>query len=110
MRCVGKSGNRKPVPELVISPLARRDIADQAAYYHDQGTPATSDRWLVKIRKAFRLLAARPGMGELIRPGLRAWRVEKFKQHVVIYRATPTRVEIVRVVHGAADLDSALGS
>jgi len=41
---------------------------------------------------------------------LRAWRIEKFKQHVVINRTTPARVEIVRLVHGAADLDSALGA
>jgi plasmid stabilization system protein ParE len=83
---------------------------DQAAYYHDQGTPATAGRWLVKTRKAFELLAAHPGVGELIRPGLRAWRIEKFRQHVVIYRVTPVSVEIIRVVHGAADLDAALGS
>jgi toxin ParE1/3/4 len=98
------------VLELIISPAARRDILEQAACYHDQGTPAPADRCLAKTRKAFRLLAAQPGMGELARPGLRAWRIEKFKQRVVIYRTTPTRVEIVRVVHGAADLDSALGS
>jgi toxin ParE1/3/4 len=104
------SGSREPVPELIISPAARRDIADQAAYFHDQRTPATAERWLVKTRKAFELLAAHPGMGELIRPGLRAWRVEKFRQHVVIYRTTPVSVEIVRVVHGATDLDRALGS
>ncbi len=69
----------------------------------------TAGRWLVKTRKAFELVSAHPGMGELVRPGLRAWRVEKFKKHVVIYRATPVSVEIVRVIHGAADLDSALG-
>jgi hypothetical protein len=49
-------------------------------------------------------------MGELIRPGLRAWSIEKFRQHVVIYRATPVRLEIIRLIHEAADLDAALGS
>jgi plasmid stabilization system protein ParE len=56
-------GSRKLVPELIVSPAARRDIADQAAYYHDQGTDATADRWLAKTRKAFMLLAAHPGDG-----------------------------------------------
>jgi len=53
------------VPELIISPAARRDLMDQAAYYREQGTSVTADRWLVKTRKAFELVAAHPGMGEL---------------------------------------------
>jgi toxin ParE1/3/4 len=97
------------VPELIIAPAARQDVLDQAAYYRDRGTPDTAERWLLKTRKTFEYVAAYPGLGEEVRPGLRAWRVEKFKQHVVIYRATPDRVEVVRVLHGASDLDAALG-
>jgi toxin ParE1/3/4 len=96
------------VPELVITEAARQDVLDQAEYYRDRRTPDTADRWLLRTRKAFEFVAANPGLGEEVRPGLRAWRVEKFKQHLVIYRATPERVEIVRVAHGASDLDAIL--
>jgi plasmid stabilization system protein ParE len=96
------------VPELIIAPAARQDVLDQAEYYRDQGTPDTAERWLLRTRQTFEYVAAHPGMGEEVRPGLRAWRVERFGQHVVIYQATPDQVEIVRVIHGAADFDAAL--
>lgn len=90
--------------ELIISPEADRDVDAQADYYRDRGTPDTADRWYLKTRETFEFLAAHPGIGEEIRQGLRAWRVERFKQHVVLDCASAHRVEIVRVLHGAADL------
>jgi plasmid stabilization system protein ParE len=50
-------------------------------------------------------VVANQGLGAAIAPGLRAWRVERFEQHFVVYRTLQTRVEIVRVLHGASDLD-----
>jgi toxin ParE1/3/4 len=96
------------VPDYIVTEEADRDVDAQADYYRDRGTPGTAERWLLRTRKAFEFVAANPGLGEEVRPGLRAWRVEKFKQHLVIYRAMPERVEIVRVVHGASDLDAIL--
>ena len=52
------------MPELIISPAARRDLVDQTADYRDQGTPVTADRWVNKTHKAFKLLAAQSGIGE----------------------------------------------
>ena len=92
-----------------VTEEADRDVDAQADYYRDRGSPDTAERWLLKTRKTFEYVAAHPGLGEGLRPGLRAWRVERFRNHVVIYRATPGRVVIVRVLHGAADLDAALG-
>jgi toxin ParE1/3/4 len=95
--------------QVIVLPEAVRDIEDQSDYYEARGTPATADHWERQTARTFEFLAANPGLGAPIRPGLRAWRVEKFKQHVVVYRVFDDRVEIVRVLHGAADLDAALG-
>ena len=94
--------------ELIVAPQARRDVVAQAAYYRDQGTPETARRWFARIEEAFNFVSANPGSGVEVYPGLRALRVDKFKQHLVVYRTTPDTVEVVRVVHGAADLDAAL--
>lgn len=97
------------MPELIISEDAVLDVVQQAAYYRDQGSPDTASRWLIRTRKTFAYVAAHPEMGEEVRPGLRASRVEKFKRHAVYYHSTAAQVVIVRVLHGAADLDAALG-
>jgi plasmid stabilization system protein ParE len=96
------------VADYVITERADRDVDHQAEFYRDRGSPDTAARWLLKTRKTFAFVAAHPSLGEEIRPGLRAWRVESFKQHIVVYRAAPAPVVIVRVIHGAADLDTAL--
>jgi toxin ParE1/3/4 len=96
------------VRELLVQPAALRDIDHQAAYYRDQGSSDTATRWLERTRRTFEFVAANPGLGALVGPGLRAWRVEKFKQHIVVYRTQEQRIEIIRVLHGASDLDRLL--
>jgi toxin ParE1/3/4 len=93
------------VRELVVLPAALRDIDHQAAYYRDQGSPETATRWLERTRRTFEFVAANPALGATIGPGLRAWRIERFKQHIVVYRTLEERIEVVRVLHGASDLD-----
>ena len=95
--------------DYIVSEQADRDVDAQADYYRDKGSSDTATRWLLKTRKTFEYVAAHPALGEEIRPGLRALRVERFRRHIVIYRAIPAPVVIVRVIHGAADLDAALG-
>ena len=94
--------------QVIVLPAAVRDIEDQSDYYESRGTSATADRWERQTARTFAFIAANPSLGALIAPGLRAWRVDKFKQHVVVYRPLAARVEIVRVLHGAADFDRLL--
>ena len=57
-----------------------------------------------------------PGMGERRESAnprlaeLRVWRVEGFEKHLIFYRPTQGGIEIVRVLHGARDIDSVLES
>lgn len=41
--------------------------------------------------------------------GLRHWPVPGFESHLIFYLTTPGRIEVVRVLHGAQDLESILG-
>jgi toxin ParE1/3/4 len=53
------------------------------------------------------------GVCELRAPaaaGLRMWPIRGFEKHVIFYRPTPTGVEIVRVLHGARNLEVFFGS
>jgi toxin ParE1/3/4 len=55
-----------------------------------------------------------PGIGELFKTrrrrlaGLRARRIEGFPNHVAYYRTVEGGVEIVRVLHGARNVEAAL--
>ena len=54
----------------------------------------------------FHLLAESPGIGRLrpeLAPGLRASPVEDY---LLFYRQAATGIEIVRVLHGARDIDA----
>ena len=63
----------------------------------------------------FEQLEAMPGMGRRYETDnarlqdLRVWPVKGFPNHLIFYRATPNGIEVVHVLHGARDLDSALG-
>ena len=40
--------------------------------------------------------------------GLRVWRIQGLEKHLIFYRTVPDGIEIVRVLHGARDLDRLL--
>jgi toxin ParE1/3/4 len=59
---------------------------------------------------------ATPGIGGVYErapesmQGLRVSKVVGFKNHLIFYRIGQGMIEVVRVVHGARDLDELLGS
>ncbi|MCF7971817.1 MAG: type II toxin-antitoxin system RelE/ParE family toxin [Methylococcaceae bacterium] len=72
--------------------------------YIAQDSPASADRVLNNIEERFDALADNPLMGRLrpdIAPELRYFTVGKY---LILYRAVPDGVQIVRVIHGARDL------
>jgi toxin ParE1/3/4 len=63
-----------------------------------------ADRFIDFVTDKFPLLASFPKMGRArddLEPGLRSFPV---KNYLILYRLVKTRIEIVRVVHGARDL------
>jgi toxin ParE1/3/4 len=86
-----------------VLPAADRDLDDQAAFYDAANT-------------TFEALARMPGMGERRESrqprlaGMRVGRVEGFENHLIYYRPVEGGIEIVRVLHGARDIDRALES
>jgi toxin ParE1/3/4 len=66
------------------------------------------------VETTARQLARMPGMGtpwESDKPGLAGMRffpVTKFRNHLLFYRPIESGIELVRVLHGARDLDALL--
>jgi toxin ParE1/3/4 len=68
-----------------------------------------ADEFVAIIDEKFRVLAERPSIGRLrneLVEGLRSFPIGRY---VIFYLAIPDGIEIVRVLHGARDVDSILG-
>ena len=99
---------------VVRRPGARRDLVDIFDYYVDAATIKTARRFLVQAEATFQRLARMPSLGTLVnpdhatRPELRCMRVSRFRNYAVFYLPIPGGVDVVRVLHGARDLDGIL--
>jgi toxin ParE1/3/4 len=92
-------------------PEVRRDLVEQADVIA-RGSINAAIRFLDAADATFDFLAANREIGQLCdfthpeTTGLRVWPMRGFPNHLVFYRPTGEGVDIVRVLHGARDLDS----
>ncbi len=93
------------MPGVVVRPRALVDLAEIWAFIAEDSVKH-ADRFAALIDSQFRTLARQPHMGRS-RPEL-ATELRSFPvgQHVIFYLPLPKGVEIVRVLHGARDIDS----
>lgn len=73
-----------------------------------------AERFLDAVETSFALVHQNPGVGRLLElrserlADLRVWPVRGFPNHLIIYRQFAEGIDIVHVLHGARDTDSAL--
>jgi toxin ParE1/3/4 len=87
------------------SQKARTDLIEIWVYIAERNQ-AAADRVLDEIERICRLIATRPAMGRErpeIRLGIRSLGVMSW---VIFYRIGEDHIEIVRVLHGARDLEA----
>ncbi len=100
---------------VIIRPAADRDLDEQAEYYWSR-SPKTAIRWYDATAETFMFLAENPLIGimrETAKPalqGIRTWPIPGFERHIIFYRPVEEGVEVLRVIHGARDLDRILES
>ncbi|MGA9543600.1 MAG: type II toxin-antitoxin system RelE/ParE family toxin [Candidatus Sulfotelmatobacter sp.] len=95
------------MPSVVIRPRAFVDLADIWAFIAKDSVKH-ADRFAALIDSQFGSLARRPHMGRSrpeLATDLRSFPVGRY---VIFYVPTPKGVEIVRVLHGARDIESVL--
>ena len=98
---------------LVTTPRAQDDIDDHAAFIAGDNLDAGL-RFLDAINHARAELARHPEIGAARRfdspalSGLRVWPVPHFEHWLIFYRIDQETLTVVRVLHGARDLPTAL--
>lgn len=78
--------------------------------------PDAAERFLAALRLSFRTLAQWPEIGPRYQSnraglaGMRFWPVRRFANYLIFYHvtATPRRLHIVRILHGARDVPQVL--
>ncbi len=91
--------------QLRISPRAISDLVEIWSYIADDSA-ANADAFIDKIHETIQLLADRPGSGrrrEELAPGIQSF---PFGRYIIFYRVLTGAIEIVRVLHGARDIEN----
>ena len=94
------------MPRIQQSDRAREDLRDIWRYIAGDKL-AAADRLIRGIDGTFKRLAEHPAMGrsrERLMPSLRS---QPHGNYVIFYRSIDGGIEIVRILHGARDIDAA---
>jgi toxin ParE1/3/4 len=95
-------------------PQVYRDLADHASHIA-QHSLAAADHFLDAAEETFHFLEKTPYAGAAcqfdapLAAGLRVWRVHGFPNHLVFYRPEDDGIDVIRVIHGARDIESIFG-
>jgi toxin ParE1/3/4 len=92
------------MPVILRRPRARDDIAEIWNYIAEDGE-RQADAFVDRLDTKFQLLARQPRLGfarEELAPGLRSFPVGRY---VIFYELIQDGIAIVRVLHGARDVD-----
>jgi toxin ParE1/3/4 len=93
------------VSRLHISPRASSDLIEIWSYIADDSV-SNADAFVDNLYETMQLLASKPGSGrhrEELAPGMQSF---PFGRYIIFYRAVSGAIEIVRVLHGARDIQS----
>lgn len=93
-------------------PRARLDLLEQFVYFGEQNSVELAERYLAAIDITCRLLADHPKSGagydsRIVRlKGLRRFPVKGFEDYLVFYLPVSAHIDVIRVFHGARDIDN----
>jgi toxin ParE1/3/4 len=96
---------------LVFSDAAITDILEQADWYRVQSGSRLARRWERAVTSTIQNVVRYPSAGSLCAfqapelTGTRRVGIPKFPKHLVFYRSEGEEIFILRVVHGARDLE-----
>ena len=90
---------------LRISPRAAADLIEIWSYIADDSV-ANADAFIDRLYDTLQVLDRQPGSGrrrEELAPGMQSF---PYGSYVIFYRALTDAIEIVRILHGARDIES----
>jgi len=99
--------------KLVVQNAAAADLLAVAEFI-SQTSEEAAFRFLDAANTEFLKLCRQPFLGRERQPiqsllrNVRSWSISEFPQHIIFYRVEDECIRIVRVLHGARDIDQML--
>jgi toxin ParE1/3/4 len=101
------------MPRYDVRAKADQDV-DQIAEYIGSRNATAGRNFILAARREFEFLGENPLAGTIRlsrrhkAAGLRSWPIKGYRNYLILYLPTSDGVEIVRVLHGARDIDTVL--
>jgi toxin ParE1/3/4 len=96
--------------QVIVRDRATQDIRQQANYILAMGNRDAAERFLESAEYAFKQLSLTPNIGKIIKlpdiAMIRQWHIRNFKDYLIFYVVKSEQIEILRVLHGARDLEN----
>jgi len=89
-------------------PRARLDLLEQFVYLGEQAGVEIAERYFDAVSRSCAHLARFPESGAIYDcgiAGVRRFPIKGFENHLIFYVALANGIEVIRVLHGARDLD-----
>jgi len=93
------------MPTIIVRPLARFDISGIWEYIAED-SETQADAFVDRLSSKFNLLAGRPELGRMRVDLMAQLRSFPFERYVIFYRTISNGVEVIRVLHGARDVEA----
>ncbi len=99
---------------IIKRPAAKQDLIEQADFIAQDNLEAAL-RFLDSVEKTFAQLARHPRIGKsrkvrsAVFANVRQFPVTGFEKYLVFYRPIKGGIEVLRVLHGARDLNLIIG-
>ena len=97
---------------VVARARAIEDLSQKVDFYKREVSVEAARKLYRAAVKTFALLAEQPGMGAPLVcatiPDLRRWRIAGFEKILIFYRYDEHNLYLIRLLHGARDLDNLL--
>jgi toxin ParE1/3/4 len=100
---------------VLIRITARRDLTDHFVFFGENASVEVARRFLDSSNSTFQELAQMPeiGVSRTFRnpkyASVRMWPVKGFDKYLVFYRPLEDGIEVLRVIHGARDIEKLFG-
>ncbi len=101
------------MPKIKRTPRAKQDLLEHVLYLA-RINPDIAEKFIEASKVAFEHLAQMPKKGKLQEfkspelAGTRRWFIPGFDKYLIFYRPITAGIEILRVLHGAQDIESIL--
>jgi len=100
--------------KIIFDPCVEENLWDIWEFIA-RDNPEAAERVVEAAYETMKALAANPGLG---RPrnfrnprlkDIRSWRVEGFDNYLIFYRPVSSGIQVLRVYHGARNIDALFG-